>query len=183
MKSKGTGLFRPAFIEQELDRLHNTGKKDHSCCAITRSEIHQNLTTAHRHEKETLDVTHRNKIQTLETAHRAQIAQLITSHKAQITDIRDKIRHEAQKIAHESTRTSLGFITKDTPSSSNETSNPNRRSSCDNCGLAHKKCARKASEMKCSRCVNLGIECVYGMCGSRMRTSGTRTRDSSQLSE
>ena len=182
MKSKGTGLSRPAFIEQELNRLHNTGKKDHSCCAITRSELHQNLTTAHRYEIENLDATHRNKIQTLETAHRAQIAQLVTSHRAQITDIRDKIRHEAQKIARESTRTSLGFITKDTPFS-NETSNPNRRTSCDGCGLAHTKCTRKASEMKCSRCVNLGIECVYGLCGSRMRTSGTRTRDSRELSE
>ena len=187
MESKGCGHFRPAFIEQELNRLHNKTKLERPCCAITRSETHHRLTTAHRHETDTLNSTHRLEIQKLENAHDAKIAHLITSHKAQISKILDEIRHEAQKISHESTKTNLGFIVQDRHSfSSSETSSPNRRTSCDNCSLAHLKCTKKAEEAECNRCVNLGIECVFGLCGSRKRTSGvkgTRMRDSSEQSE
>lgn len=189
MRSKGCGLFQPAFIQKELNRLNSKAKQERPCCAITRSETRQNLTTAHRHATDTLGSIHRKEIQTLNTAHGAQIAHLITSHKAQITKILDKIQHQAQKITSESTKTNLGCIIQDTPSSSSsseETSNPSRRTSCDNCSLAHVKCTKKAEEAECSRCANLGIECIYGLCGSRKRTSrvkGTRVRDSSEQSE
>ena len=186
MRSKGCGLFQPAFIQKELNRLNSKAKQERPCCAITRSETRQNLTTAHRHATDTLGSIHRQEIQTLKTAHGAQIAHLITSHKAQITKILDKIQHQAQKITSESTKTSLGCIIQDTPSSSSETSSPSRRTSCDNCSLAHVKCTKKAEEAECSRCANLGIECIYGLCGSRKRTSrvkGTRVRDSSEQSE
>ena len=186
MRSKGCGLFQPAFIQQELNRLNNKARQEGPCCVITRSETRQNLTTAHRHATDTLNSIHSKEIQTLETAHSAQIAHLITSHKAQITKILDKIHSQAQNITSESIKTNLGFVTQNMPSSSSETSNPNRRASCDNCGVAHVKCTKKAEDAECSRCVNLGIECVYGLCGSLMRTSGvkgTRVRDSSEQSE
>ena len=191
MRSKGLGLFRPAFIEQELNRLKNEGKKEQSCCVITKSETHQSLTTAFRLEKEKLNITHRDEVQTLENAHRAQITHLVTSHRAQITKILDKIRHEAQEITGESTKTNLDSMTRDTPPSSSssvpEASDPFRRPmACDNCHLAHTKCTKEASETKCSRCVNLEIECIYGVCRSRTRTTGvkeSRTRDSSEESE
>ena len=183
MKSKVAGQLRPAFIEQELHGLNNKGKKRKSCCDMTRSETHQNLTAAHCQELENLDNTHRTEIQTLETAHRAQIDHLIASHKAQITNILEKIRHEAQKITHKSTKTNLDFITQDTPPSSSETSIsiPNGRTSCDNCYLTHVKCTKKAPEMQCSRCIDLDMECVHSSCGPRdADVRGLRGRDHAQ---
>ncbi|KAL8786309.1 MAG: hypothetical protein Q9195_008269 [Heterodermia aff. obscurata] len=137
MHSKGAGQkFSPAFIEQELRRLKKE-QSSSSCCASTRTATHQ---------------AHRLEIESLETTHAAEIAHLVASHKAQMIKILDTIRHEAQKINHESTKSNI---------SQDESAN---KSPCKSCKQAHKKCAKDAEEAaECSRCVLHGIECVYGV--------------------